>query len=122
MVALVGAGSKPHRRLSETGRVARLVYMDQDNRGFFVDIVTGERVEDHDAEGVDVMGSDEHGVWWGTRRAAWWLSEQHYVVEVWGHIGSEPYQGHFIGTVEEAVDYCERHMVTVGHVCSGKVS
>jgi hypothetical protein len=87
--------------------------MSRDNRGFFVDIVTGERVEVCDVHGVDVMGADEHGLWWGTERAAWVLSEQAYTVEVWGHVGSEAYAGHFIGTEEEAIDYAERHMVRV---------
>lgn len=84
--------------------------------GYFVDVCTGERLEDGecDADGVDLVGCDEMGLWWGTQDAAWVLSHRSGpTVEVWGEIGGEPWQGVFVGTLEEAVAYAENHGVRV---------
>lgn len=89
--------------------------------GHFIDTISDEIVEDIDAHGVDVIGEDEHGIWWGTERAAWMISHTYYTVDVWGHLHGKPWQGVFIGTVEEAVDYAERHGVVVEGYGSGEV-
>ena len=81
------------------------------NVGSFVAVNTGNVVEVEDSEGQPLAGSDDFGVWWGTERAAWVLSEQYYTVVVNGFIGPMPYMGHFVGTVEEAIHYAREHGV-----------
>lgn len=89
------------------------------NTDCFVDVGTGEVIDDVDSEGVDLIGIDEWGAWWGTPRAAWVISQQPFTVEVWGYAGADPYFGHFVGTPEEARDYVERRRIRVDWVVPG---
>lgn len=90
----------------------------------FVDVVTGEPYGDDekwDVNGVDFIGVDPDGsLWWGTERAAHVLSDHWASVRVSGWIGNAHWMGHFVGTDAEAIDYAERHGVTVDHVESGE--
>jgi hypothetical protein len=82
--------------------------------GYFIDIADSSRFEEsefEDSEGQPLIGEDDRGVWWGTERAAWKLSDVWYTVVVTGYRGSQPYFGHFIGTVYEATMYAREHGV-----------
>jgi hypothetical protein len=87
------------------------------NLNHFVDVATGNRImpfkgEMLDSEDCDIVGcDDEFGIWWGTERAAWVLSEQPNVVVVNGFIGPNAYVGYFVGTAEEARHYAKTHGV-----------
>lgn len=86
--------------------------------GYFVDPETGERLPDDavfDAHGVELIGADDHGLWWGTERACWVLSEGGPVVEASGFIGSEVWGGFFIGSEGDAEWYAETHGVKSVH-------
>jgi hypothetical protein len=72
-----------------------------------------------DRNGVDLIGADEHGFWWGTADAAWCLHDWWASVRIVGRLGGEPWDGHFIGTDANAVAYAEAHGVTVEHIESG---
>jgi hypothetical protein len=90
--------------------------------GYFVDVEAGERLGDDDkidAHGVDLIGFDEDGFWWGTERAAWVLFEHPYVVIVHGTLGRHPWDGYFVGTEEAAIEYAETHGVVVSAIESG---
>lgn len=92
--------------------------------GRFVDPVTGEPFADDekcDADGVDLIGVDDGGdLWWGTPRAAYVLSNHWAIVRVGGFIGSARWDGFFVGTDDEAIDYARGHSVHVDHVESGE--
>lgn len=97
-------------------------------QGRFIEPESGEIVDeengcggwcDVDREGHPLVGYDEMGMWWGTERAVWVLSQQTYTVEVWGYCGADEYIGHFMGTMEEAREYCECHSVKVTLVQKG---
>lgn len=75
---------------------------------------------DEDREGRLLIGTDERGSWWGTESAAWILSEQDHVVEVWGYIGPDPYVGHFMGTVDEVQNHCKCHGIKITVIQSSK--
>lgn len=87
------------------------------NLNHFVDVATGNRIEPFegemlDSEDYDIVGcDDEFGIWWGTPRAAWVLSEQANVVTVNGFVGPIPYMGYFVGTADEAMHYAREHGV-----------
>ena len=90
--------------------------------GYFVDVEAGDRLRDDerwDAHGVPLIGADEDGVWWGTDRAAWVLREHPFTVTIHGHRGRQDWDGHFVGTEADAIEYAETHGVTVDHVESG---
>lgn len=98
----------------------RLQGMSKSNVGYFVDPSDGSRFGDHelwDVHGQDLIGADRYGLWWGTPRAMWVLSDKGCHVVVYGRCGHLDYVGHFFGTVAEAVDYAECHCITVsdGH-------
>jgi len=113
---------------TETATVQSAVCTTSDHISHFVDVISGEVLDedevgcfiDCDAEGHPLAGSDEMGVWWGTERAVWVLSQQYYTVEVWGWMGPDPYIGHFLGTEEEVRHYCETHGVKVDLIQSGR--
>ena len=89
----------------------------------FIDVRSGDPFgpdECEDSGGRDLAGHDDMGWWWGIEEAAWLLSQQWYTVEVLGIMHGEDYYGHFIGTVDEAREYCGRHGVTVLFVTSGE--
>ena len=88
-----------------------------------MDIATGDLYEDGcDRKGRPLIGIDDEGMWWGTEEAAWFLSEQAFSVQVCGWCGSTPYDGYFIGTVDEARDYCENRRIKIDHIISGDSS
>jgi hypothetical protein len=76
----------------------------------FIDPETGEKIYgvkrgvEMDAKGVDIVGDDENGTWWGTNRAAWLLERRPLhggpatVVRVDGFLASEPWTGFFISS------------------------
>lgn len=86
----------------------------------FIDTRTGEVLDlpgqpTCDVNGVDFIGEDDAGAWWGTERAAWMLSttEGRCLVEVSGFLGSVEWQGFFIGTVEEALLWAEKRWIRI---------
>jgi hypothetical protein len=82
--------------------------------GYFFDPETGERLPDDtvfDTHGVELIGADDSGLWWGTERACWVLSERGAAVRASGFIGSETWDGFFIGSESEAKRYAETHSV-----------
>lgn len=82
--------------------------------GYFVDSETGEPLPDDtvfDAHGIELIGADDNGLWWGTERAAWVLSEGQTLVRASGFIGSEAWDGFFIGSEDEVEWYAETHGV-----------
>jgi hypothetical protein len=91
----------------------------------FVDPVSGERYGPwgrQDPHGQDLIGDDEEGLWWGTERAAWVLSPgpiHGRFVRVTGQRKGVLYDGFFIGSEAEAVDYVERRGFDVFHIEEG---
>ena len=82
----------------------------------FVDPFDGETILEQpgvDAHGTDLIGEDDHGLWWGTPRAAWVLRPCTELVHVIGRLGAMTWDGWFIGSVEDAVAYAECHGVVV---------
>jgi hypothetical protein len=87
--------------------------------GYWIDPETSERLPfdpGDDALGVPVSGQDSRGRWWGTRRAAWLLSDNAQVVRVSGWVMPDgkdaardmlPWDGWFVGTKEQA-ENCAR--------------
>ncbi len=113
------------RRLSERGPAARRPPMKTSkNRArpveaAFYDPKTGDKLEEGvDALGQNVIGEDEHGLWWGTPRAAWVLpcTGTMRLVFVSGVRGAEAYDGAFLGSADAAISYVERRGVKVTHV------
>ena len=90
--------------------------------GYFFDPIDRIHIDETiglDAHGTDIVGSDEHGVWWGTARAAWVLYPHHELVHVIGRRGAEAYDGWFVGSIEDAILYAEHHDVRVEKTESG---
>ena len=106
-----------------------------DDTCHFVDPVEETRYEAHeylDPYGQELLGEDEHGLWWGTERAAWVLSPgpiEGRVVRVVGKATLTPdvahpwlppkevlYDGFFIGSDEEAQSYATCRGFDVFHV------
>lgn len=83
----------------------------------FVDPETKEAFlaeEKVDAHAQPLIGSDRHGCWWGTERAAWKLSDADTVVHLYGSLGpGMDWDGWFIATATEAQRYAETHGVKV---------
>jgi hypothetical protein len=97
-----------------------------DDTSTFVDPETGERYAPYerlDPHGTPLIGEDEWGLWWGTERAAWVLSEgsTSRLVRFTGTIcrTTVKWDGFFIGTDDEATLYAECHGVTVAHLEPG---
>jgi hypothetical protein len=65
----------------------------------------------YDSIGTELIGDDEHGMWWGTERAVWPLSFG-AVIHVRGYVGAVEYDGYFLGTEDEAESYAVCHGVT----------
>jgi hypothetical protein len=76
----------------------------------FVDPVSGERLhrtEQWDADGMRLVGEDDDGIWWGTERAALFLSDSWQSVTIHGWFGSQEFVGHFICLdAKEAIEFC----------------
>jgi len=70
-----------------------------------------EERECEDAAGRPIVGNDDDEVWWGTTDAWWILSPNNHHVVIWGFLGSSKYCGHFMGTENEAKEYCLNHGV-----------
>lgn len=76
--------------------------------------------EYEDPHGVDLIGVDEEGLWWGTERAAYRLELSPFIVCVSGHSkGGVHFMAWFCGSDEAAIDFAERRWGKVTHVESG---
>ena len=90
-----------------------------DAADYFLDPDTRERLPDDavfDAHGVDLVGADEEGLWWGTERAAWVLCARGDLVRVSGWLGASTWDGFFIGSAAQAERYAESHGVRHMHI------